>query len=649
MKKLFMIMMLGALTTAVQAAPGDTTTVQVQNDIWMDHFGNFDSTVKFPDGSTKYRKILMTFKLGRYACPGNPQYCGDWDYTVSVFVTPKNGDTYELGRLITPYAGDGWPRTSTAWTQRYVYDVTDFYPLLKDSCTVRIRYSGYSWGFTGNVKFDMIEGVPPRDVLGVDELWTGSFGYGRATPIDSNITVLNKTAPSNTVSTDMKFVITGHGGDINNCSEFCSKYYQVKLNSTQIAQTDIWRDDCGFNHMYPQNGTWVYDRANWCPGDKVFENVYNLANVTGGNSYDIDIDFEAYTGAPSSSGSQASYIIAANSFYYAGFNKSIDASLDDIIAPSDHETHFRENPVTGRPKVTIQNTGGTTITSVKFRYGVAGSGKTEEFTWQGSLGPLDVADVELGVFFDFRTMSAGTYGFDVEIIEVNGQQDEDATNNKMSSTFENAPKYPMTIYIELKTNASRMSNGMSQTTWKIVDVFNDKTYYERINTTPNTTYTDTVELGVGMYKLVVEDGGCNGLYWWANAAEGRGSIQIKRKGTQVPIALKGYLGADFGCGFTEYFNVDWPAAVSEIEVETPELKIHPNPATSQVNVSLKGVKKTNGKIQLLDVMGRVVKELSVNSSYTAINTSQLSSGTYTVVYVDNTNNVKLQQQVVLAK
>lgn len=649
MKKLFMIMMLGVLTSTVQAAPGDTTTVQAQNDIWMDHFGNFDSTVNFPDGSTKYRKILMTFKLGRYACPGNPQYCGDWDYTVSVFVTPKNGDTYELGRLITPYAGDGWPRTSTSWTQRYVYDVTDFYPLLKDSCSIRIRYSGYSWGFTGNVKFDMIEGVPPRNVLSVDKLWTGSFGYGRATPIDDNVTTITRTAPASAVSTEMKFTITGHGGDINNCSEFCSKYYQVKLNNNQIAQTDIWRDDCGFNHMYPQNGTWIYNRASWCPGDKVFDKIYKLSNVTGGNSYDIDVDFEAYTGAPNpNSGSQASYIIGANSFYYGGFNKSVDASLDDIIAPSDHETHFRENPMTGRPKVTIQNTGSTTITSVKFKYGVSGSGKTEEFTWQGSLAPLEIADVELGVFFDFRTMSSGTYDFDVEILEVNGQQDEDATNNRMSSTFQTAKRFPMTIIVEFRTN-NDVVNGVSETNWKIVEVFNGNTYYERVNNAPATTYKDTVELGVGMYKLVVEDAGCNGLTWWANPNGGNGYIQVKRTTSPIAFPLKGDFDGDFGCGFSEYFNVDWPAAVSEIEIETPELKIHPNPATSQVNVTLKGVKKPRGTIQLLDIIGRVVKELSVNNNYIAINTTQLSSGTYTVVYIDNTNSVKLQQQVVLAK
>src|SRR5690606_19445641 len=83
------------------AAPGDTTVIQAQNTLQLDHYGDFDTEVAFPDGTTSYRNIYMTFTLGKYPCPGNPQYCGDWDYTVQLFVLTRNGDTLELGRLIT--------------------------------------------------------------------------------------------------------------------------------------------------------------------------------------------------------------------------------------------------------------------------------------------------------------------------------------------------------------------------------------------------------------------------------------------------------------------------------------------------------------------------------------------------------------------
>ena len=30
--------------------------------------------------------------------------------------------------------------------------------------------------------------------------------------------------------------------------------------------------------LYPQGGTWVYDRANWCPGDKATTRNHELTS-----------------------------------------------------------------------------------------------------------------------------------------------------------------------------------------------------------------------------------------------------------------------------------------------------------------------------------------------------------------------------------
>src|SRR5436853_6058456 len=89
-----------------------------------------------------------------------------------------NEYTLELGRFITPYANALSPRTPWSAVQRYVYDVTDYASVLHGQATIRISYSGYSGGFTGNVKFAFIEGVPDRDVVAIGRMWHGSFGYG---------------------------------------------------------------------------------------------------------------------------------------------------------------------------------------------------------------------------------------------------------------------------------------------------------------------------------------------------------------------------------------------------------------------------------------------------------------------------------------
>src|SRR5206468_546966 len=129
-----------------------------------------------PSSGTTYRNIYMVLTLGKYTCPGS--VCGDWDYTVQNYLMTPGGDTLELGRLITPYANASGPRTPFSWTQRYVYDVTDYVSKLQGSATMRIFYSGYSEGFSADIKFAFIEGTPDRDVKSIQRLWHGSFGYG---------------------------------------------------------------------------------------------------------------------------------------------------------------------------------------------------------------------------------------------------------------------------------------------------------------------------------------------------------------------------------------------------------------------------------------------------------------------------------------
>ncbi|MEZ5015974.1 MAG: peptide-N-glycosidase F-related protein [Flavipsychrobacter sp.] len=649
MKKILGIISALVLIVSVsKAAPGDTTWVQAHYDVQMNHFGNFDSSVKFPDGTKTYRKVFMVWTLGRYQCPGNPQYCGDWDYTVSTHLMTKGGDTLELGRYITPYSGDGVPRIGSGaavenWKQRYTFDVTDFYNVLKDTAAIRVHYSGYSWGFTANVKFAFIEGTPARNVLGMDKMWAKSYAYHTGNPIDNNVTSLNKTSPAGTQAAELKFTISGHGNNGENCAEFCKKYYQVKLNNNLLYQKDIWRDDCGYNHFYPQNGTWIYNRGNWCPGDIVFTNSHPLTGVGASANYDLDVDFQAATAS-----SGGSYTIQSAVVYYGGFNKTLDVSLDDIIAPNNHEIHFRENPIVGRPKVIVQNTGSTTITSIKFQYSIAGVGQPETYTWNGSLTSLKTAEIELAKFAALNTVT-GTNTFNVEVIEVNGKADDDATNNKLSSEFEGVPIWDNTVTISMRTNANTVG-GVSETSWRLYDIDNN-VVQERINNQANTTYNDTLKIGPGGYKLVVTDLGCNGLSWWANPNGGTGSFALRKAPGIVPVALKGYFGGDFGCGFTQYFYYKFPTAVKNINEQLASFKVFPNPAANSVNVTIEGLTTIDGTINIVDMLGRVVVSERTTTSQNTINIDRLTSGVYNVVYSTNTGDgtIKLQQKLVVDK
>lgn len=649
MRKAIIFLILFLSQGYLKAAPGDTVWVQAHQDKWLDWYNNFDTLVDFPDGSLRYRKVYMIFTLGKYACPGNPQYCSDWDYTVQTLLLSPGGDTVELGRLITPYANS--TRMTAGWKGVYQFDVTDFYPLLKDQATVRVHYSGYSGGFTANVRFAFIEGIPPRDVVGITPVWKGSYNYGHGSiPINTALGQVSLTAPAGAVSAEARFTITGHGGDNQNCAEFCPNTYTLNLNNAALVQQNFWNDQCGFNNYYPQNGTWVYDRAGWCPGDLVNPYRHVLTGIDANDSYTLNATFPSYTSHPSSSGSQASYIIENSVIYYGGFNKNLDASLEDIMAPTDAEAHFRKNPENSRPLIRVKNTGSTTISSLKISYGLAGL-SMKEFTWTGSIAPLAVADIRLDVLSSLIT-AAGTQTFIAKITEVNGQTDEDATNDELRSVFTPGPVWPAKLRIQLRTNGS-VSGGVSETSWKIYNADN-VVVAQRVQNTVNTTYLDTLELGPGAYRLEVSDAGCDGVNWWVfpyyNPNPGVGNVIVRRMGNNTPLPLKGYYNGDFACGFTQYFSTEWPTSVGHLPGNiVPALSVFPNPAGEQITVLLEGISEPDGYLRLLDPMGRSVHSRKISANTEVVYLTDLASGTYFVLYEHAGTGQRLQNRVIITK
>ena len=663
MKKCFYLLaaILFAVVFSAQAVPGDTTWVQANNRR-IDNgsgYGNYDTAVVFPSGTTSYRKIYMVFTLGEYACPSGSQYCHQWDYTVTNYLlTPT--DTLELTRFITPFATSGTPRFPSTWTKNYAFDVTDFYPKLQGNAISRIFYSGYSAGFTANVRFAFIEGTPERNVLGINKLWNGSWSYGKASdPIDNHVIAKTNTAPANTKAAAMKFTITGHGSDNNQCCEFASHNYSVKVNSNVTETKAIWRDNCGVNPLYPQGGTWVFDRGNWCPGDLVTPNVHNLPGVTAGNSFTADVDFDAYTAGNTSYGS---YTVNGLVFYYDSLNRNIDASLTDIIAPTTADEHFRENPSSASPIVRIRNTGKATITSAVIKYGVQDS-SVAQYTWNGQLASLHDTIITLPALNTISNMSfagiTGKYKFFAEIAAVNGATDNDTTNNKLVTTFVAAPTWPSVLTVTMQTNNAAIG-GVSETSWAIMDM-NNNVIASRTNAAISTLYSDTVSIPrTGYYKLTITDAGCDGLQWWPYSDTSlhitAGSLTVKRTGALPFLPMNGYnysglYNNDFGCSFTQYFSVKVVGVgVSSVNATAANMQVYPNPATSRVAVLIDGMNNVNGRIEILDMTGRTVIQKQYTGGIENMDISSMPGGIYQVVYKSATQGIApLTKKLVVTK
>jgi len=654
------------------ASPGDTTVVLTSPVLNADGSASFDTLIVLPTTKT-YRKIFLVYTVNSHACAAGSTYCHQWDYIGNVTLKSPHGDTVELARIITPFATLGWSRfpAPPAWSEDYVFDVTDFAPLLNDSITINSALGVGSPGYGIYTKFIFIEGTPDRNTVGIKRLYAHGGAYGdTANPIDNNFPVLNETAPAGTVNAAFRFILSGHGSDANGCCEFAEHYYNLYLNSDSIYQQYIWRN-CGLGELYPQGGTWSSNRSNWCPGASVLPYYDSLPGVTAGTNYTVNVKFEPYT----VTSSWGNYDASASVVYYGNINKTIDASIEDIIAPSNSPQHFRENPSNNLPIVHIHNAGSTTINTVSFQYGVVDSAM-QTYVWSGTLTPLTDTVIYLPASTSLAYMSAtsqsGTFPFIIAITGVNGAPDVDQTNDTMRSQFIAAPNWPDTLAIRMYTSnlsadGADLDVNPADASWYIMNEIGD-TIVSRTNTNYSTLYLDTVTLpNDGYYQLYISSPAfCAGLHWWFfdDAVTGymAGYLLVKKlTGANLPMHGYTYTTSlspggqnnfgehdDFGCGYSQYFYVSsgTPEGVKNVKNVVSAVAIYPNPANDEINIAFDNTGAGSASISVINVLGQTVYTTGITASNIKINSSLYPPGIY-MVLLNDTNGSKNIGKVVV--
>lgn len=534
---------------------------------------------------------------------------------------------YEMARYITPYGinltlGTGW-----TWT----FDVSDYRTLLADS----VHISAGNWQELLDVKFLMIEGTPPRDVIGIQNLWNGGFNYGQsADPIESHLQPLTVSIPANAFNSKWKSRVTGHGMDTpENCAEFCPKTHYYKVDGVQQFSKLVWRDNCDLNPLYPQGGTWVYDRANWCPGAEVWTYDWELSPlVTPGSTFTLDHDVQPYV----NTGGWDYYQIEDQLVTYGAPNFTLDAAIVDIISPSKDQMHLRHNPVCTQPIIIIRNTGSTNLTSLTITYGLNGA-TPSVYNWTGNLGFMESEQVTLTTF----NWAQGASDFVVTVSAPNGGADQYSHNNTKVSQFTYPLLAPSTFQIEFKTNTYNWENDYT---------LKDETgtiLYSRDGSTlaPNTLYRDTVTLADGCYIFELTDAGEDGLSFWANTDQGNGYCRFRHVG--APGMIKTF-GADFGGQIYQQFTVGLSSSVEDLLVESSNMHVYPNPTDGLIYIDIQLSTHSEGMIQIIDMMGKVVKEFPVNeleSNLITTDISNLSNGVYFVTL--RTGNERISKKVIL--
>lgn len=621
-----------------------------------------DAWVVFPNNGTSFQRIIMKFTLG---C-GIPD-CSVWDYTVNTSLGKKDGtidssvvsidtltqDTIwiyfdhvefiEIGRLITPYGtymANNSNGFNNSWTHPYYYDVTDYAGILKDSVNVRVHYDGWTDAFSARIEFLLIEGVPARTVLSVEQIYNTYIGYPDKAGFESVAVPKSVFISPDITGAKVAVIMTGHGSQ----GEFDPHSFHIKVNGNNVYSQLLWKSDCGMNAIAPQGGTWIFNRANWCPGEKVpMYEIDITPYINSGQFATVDLDFDDYVVQP---GEGAGYGTSVHLITYASQNNH-DVMLEEIIAPDSDKSHLHHNPVCTNPIVKIKNMGKLPLTYAEISYWVKGGSKWY-YEWTGSLSPFESETVSLPAF-DWNSDSSGNTTFIAEVNWPNDVPDEYIYNNHMESQFFSTPVLDSVNIIQIRTNDHPEEN------WYVLKNEDGDTVLFRNNFAASATHRDTIHLLPGSYALDVYDydsawGGGDGLSWWLNVQNGLetgGTFSLRRSNNTVIKTFNG----DFGSNIHYEFTVGYPLGqnppkttpeapghphLGSREVYLPaDMRIIPNPAQDIITIELDWTGNSSGEILLSDVSGRILRHYNLNSNNKslAVSTKEFSEGIYFVSYV----------------
>ena len=218
--------------------------------------------------------------------------CNTYDHASYVRVKNYRGEWMELCRYITPFGVECVDDL----------DVTDFTTVLQGLVEFEYYCEQYSTGqgYCPTAIFEYTKGTPDYPYVDMQEIWYGNFAFGD----------YENLCPLPTRSIDfepcvekakLQITTSGHNwsdtqnGAYNtgNAAEFYHAHHNINVNGATAYTQDLW-ENCSPNPAgcQPQNGTWTYSRAVWCPGSMSMVWDYSLDNCLASGHADVLYEFD---------------------------------------------------------------------------------------------------------------------------------------------------------------------------------------------------------------------------------------------------------------------------------------------------------------------------------------------------------------------
>jgi len=193
----------------------------------------------------------------------------------------------EIARYITPYRIACGP-----WT----VDITDFKSLI----TGRNEYTSFvsvfgptGWEVTLDMEFISGTGLQHSKI---PPLWTNDYVIYGDPGISHDLDPYTVTSEGITEESHIRMHVTGHGqGNTSNAAEFFEVTHQLQVDGNTIADHHLWKDDCASNPCTNQQGTYLFSRAGWCPGQEVIPAFFPTTEfISAGADASIDYELQDY-------------------------------------------------------------------------------------------------------------------------------------------------------------------------------------------------------------------------------------------------------------------------------------------------------------------------------------------------------------------